>query len=114
METTPTIKLDKSQAPLCCEYQQPSEPHQLTDHHPAGLLAEVAPVAVDERLLQLRGRDLPRLVLVDGVEPLLHVGVHLRSGRGTVAAGRGAAGIASGRGAPRWGTGATITLEFEN
>ena len=86
--------------------------NQLTDHHAAGLLAEVAPVAVDERLLQLRGRDLSRLVLVDGVEPLLHVGIHLRSGRGTVATGRGAAGIASGRGTPRRGTGTTITLEF--
>ena len=87
---------------------------QLTDHHAAGLLAEVAPVPVDERLLQLGRRDLSRLVLVDRVEPLLHAGIHLGSGRGAarVAAGRSAAGIAAGRGATRWGTGTTVTLKF--
>ena len=57
----------------------------LTDHHPAGLLAEVAPVAVDERPLELRGGDLSRVVRVHRPEPGGDVGVHLRGWGASVA-----------------------------
>ena len=52
----------------------------------------MAPVSVDERLLQLGGRDLARPVRVHGAEPLGHVGVHLAL-RGSAVA-RGGAGTA--------------------
>ena len=39
------------------------------DHHLAGVLAELAHVAVDERLLELQGADLAAAVPIHGGEP---------------------------------------------
>ena len=39
------------------------------DHHLAGVLAELAHVAVDERLLELQGADLATAVPIHGGEP---------------------------------------------
>ena len=89
---------------------------KLTDHHPARLLAEVAPVAVDEGFLEFRCRDLTRFVLVHGVEPLRHAGVNLGTGRGTtgIASCRGASGVTAGWGPARgWRTGTAVALKWE-
>ena len=43
------------------------------DHHLAGVLAELAHVAVDERLLELQGADLAAAVPVHGGEPGPHL-----------------------------------------
>ena len=89
---------------------------KLTDHHPARLLAEVAPVAVDEGLLEFRCRDLTGFVLVHCVEPLCHTGVHLGTGRGAagVASGRCTSGVAAGRRtAWGWCAGTAVALQWE-
>ncbi len=52
----------------------------------------MAPVSVDQCLLQLLSGDLAGLILVDGVEPALDVGVELGAGRRAVAAGGCATG----------------------
>merc|ERR1719430_1505469 len=53
------------------------------DHHPACLLTEVAPVAIDQSLLQLLCINLPTPILVNSSEPLSNLRVHLLLLRGS-------------------------------
>lgn len=58
----------------------------LTDHHATGFLAKVAPVAVHQGFFQLVRSNLTGSVLINCIEPLLHLRIDLRSWWSSVSA----------------------------